>query len=62
MIKDPIVEEIRAARRATEEACAGDWAKLIEHYLEIEKRSDHAVLRGAPRRLHRPATPKSEQT
>ena len=61
MIRDSIVEEVRAVRRQTEEACAGDWAKLIEHYLEIEKRSDRAVLRGTPRRISRPAAPKAEQ-
>ena len=61
MIRDPIVEEVRAVRRQTEESCAGDWGKLIEHYLEIEKRSDHLVFRGAPRQLSRTSLPKDEQ-
>ncbi len=61
MIKDPIVEEVRAARQATEEACGGDWGRLIEHYAEIEKRSDHPVFQGSPQQLSRTTLPKDER-
>ena len=62
MTRDPIVEEVRTARRETEEACGGDWDRLVKHYVEIQNRSDHAVVRGSPKHLvqapaHKPGPP-----
>jgi len=55
MMKDPIVEQVREARRQTETACGGDWQKLVEHFLRIQKDADHPVTRGSARRLTRTA-------
>jgi hypothetical protein len=53
MTRDPIVEEVRAARRTTERACGGDWNRLVEHYRQVQDRSGHEVLRGSPRQSAR---------
>ena len=51
MIRDPIVEDIREARRKTEADCEGDWDKLVEHYRQVEKQARTHVIQGSPRRL-----------
>lgn len=53
MIIDPIVEDIREARRKTEADCEGDWDKLVEHYRQVETHAGKRVIQGSPRR---PAT------
>ncbi len=51
MIRDPIVEDVREARRKTEADCEGDWDKLVEHYRQVEKHAKTRVIQGSPRRL-----------
>jgi hypothetical protein len=51
MIRDPIVQEIREVRRKTEEACEGDWNRLIEHYRQVQNAATLPVFRGSPKRL-----------
>ncbi len=55
MTNDPIVDEVREIRRKTEEACAGDWQKLFEHFLNVQKNSKRPAVSGRPRRLASPA-------
>jgi hypothetical protein len=55
MTKDPIIDEVREIRRKTEEACEGDWEKLFEHFLKVQKSSKRPVVSGCPRRLAGPA-------
>lgn len=49
MIRDPIVDEVREARRRTEEACEGDWNRLVEHYRAVPARGAR-IIRGQPKR------------
>lgn len=49
MIRDPIVEEIREARRKTEEAFGRDWKRLAEHYRSVPI-GKARVIRRAPRK------------
>lgn len=38
MWKDPIVEEVREARREIEQECNGDFRRIYERALEIQKK------------------------
>lgn len=50
MIRDPIVDEVREARRKTEEACDHDWNRLTEHYRRVPAGAAR-LIRGEPKRL-----------
>lgn len=53
MIRDPIVEEVRQARRQTEEACGHDWKRLTEHYRRVQITTG-CLIRREPKLLPRP--------
>lgn len=50
MIRDPIVEQVRQQRHATEKSCGHDWKRLVEHYRQVQNRAPR-VVRRTPRRL-----------
>lgn len=49
MIRDPIVDEVRDARKRTEEACERDWNRLVEHYRAVPANGAR-ILHGQPKR------------
>ncbi len=63
MSRDTIVDEVRKVRQETEAACSHDWTRLMEHYLQVQKRSQQRVVSGSPRRMdrviHRRKSPES---
>jgi len=44
MQNDPIVDEIRRGRLEIEEECQGDFEKIYEHGLEVQKKVAHKVI------------------
>ncbi|MFA7235734.1 MAG: hypothetical protein WC058_02625 [Phycisphaeraceae bacterium] len=48
MIRDPIVEQVRQQRHATEKSCGHDWKRLMEHYCRVQKRVPR-LTRRAPK-------------
>ncbi len=56
MIRDPIVEEVRQARRQTEEACGHDWKRLAEHYRQIQPTTGRLIRREPKLLPRRPVT------
>lgn len=40
MWEDPIVKEVRQARLAIEQECGGDFRKIYERALEIQKKAE----------------------
>lgn len=52
-MKDPIVEEIRNARRQIEEEFDNDIDKLLEHVYEEQRKHPERFVRREPRRFCR---------
>ena len=55
MDRDPIVEEVRKARREIEARCGNTWDGLFEHYRQLQRRLEEEgrfrLVSGSPKRL-----------
>ena len=49
MIRDPIVEDVRAVRKAIEEQCGNDRAKYQEHLSKLERKYASRLVSHAPK-------------
>ena len=54
---DPLIEEVRAARRALAERFNGDLDRLCDHLEELERRHPERVLR--PSEVRTPRIPRT---
>ena len=61
MIRDPIVEEVRAVRKAIEAECGSDRKKYQEHLRKIEQKYASRFVSRSPKpalaSAHAPAQP-----
>lgn len=49
MIRDPIVEDVRAVRKAIETECGNDSAKYREHLRKLEQKYASRLVSRAPK-------------
>jgi hypothetical protein len=50
-VKDPIVEEVRRARKKIEAGHGKDWDALARYFIEKQKTSSRKVVAYAPKKL-----------
>jgi hypothetical protein len=55
MSTDPIVEEVRKARREIEKECGDDPEAYYRHLLENQAKLQDRLVRGKPRLVHKKA-------
>jgi len=51
-LEDPVVEEVRAARRQVSAACGHDAARLVEYYMRLQERYRERLLGNEPQAEH----------
>ena len=46
--EDPVVEEVREARRRASQACGHDAARLVEYYMRLQEKYQDRLLASGP--------------